>query len=1014
MTIAFKKKNLEKLIILGVILVVTCFSIDPSSLVTAQSVPVTFIISPIGAGSITTTPPGAEFPVEYTSQTTLNIYANYSFPVTAASNSGYIFTRWQTSNPSITFANTNSASTTVTVNGAGTITATFTPQYQVTFATSGGGSSTISPSGTHNYTAGQQVPVNVTIVSGYSFVSWSASTGSITFANSASTSTTATINAAGSITANFVPLYSVLFAANGGGSSTTSPSGTQIYTAGKQVTITANPASGYSLISWNASTPAITFANSRAASTTASINGSGTITAFFNQSTYPVLFANSGGGTSTTSPSGTQTYGHGQIVPINVSVATGYSFMSWNATGSIIIANPTLTSTTATINGAGTITATFNQSPYQVSFATRGGGSSKTSPSGSQTYTAGQRITITANAANGYRFISWSSSGSITFTNSSSPITTATINTAGTITATFDATINPITCQVSFTTKGGVGSTISPSGTQTYTTSQQITVTANSGSGYVFANWSASPSGSASFDNANSATTKVAIQGSCTITAYFTQVPPQTINYQVTFATSDVGSTVPSGTQTFFAGQQVSVHSTPKAGYSFSSWSASPSSAVTFADASSESTTATILSSAVISAEFTQNTTLTPTPTSTTGSSPTNTTGPSILDVVEVSAVIIIAAILSIGAGYYLSYALRPSLKKFGRDLQNRRAQETKNEEQEDKDKERDKKKKKPFLKLEIKVPLMLWGSKSALAEGKVVNQGISSAQDILVSAIAAPGLVLNKRLEKIPVLKPLGEKSLSFPFIASNRIKRGNYKLRFEIKSKQTSRRIKDRSLRAMKIGFLSDNEGRRNLVCLKSWLGDRAVTWDELSGADNLMKLLEFDLLVMAYESEMPLKWIKNISNFVDESQSLLVINTINTSNIDLISQTLGYTKMAFEDFKSAERSLIILDNHHEATKTLHVGKEIPLSGRIRICTSNIEKGLNLAKQTIRNLGEETQSKDFPAIVANNYGNGRAIYLNFCLEQTLPEKNEIFENIFNWLIFKNSNCLYRENSNI
>jgi hypothetical protein len=846
MTTAFNRKNLEKSIILGVILVVTCFSIDPSLMVTAQSVPVTFIISPVGAGSITTTPPGTEFPEEYTSQTTLNIYANYSFPVTAASNSGYIFTHWQTSNSSITFANTNSASTTVTVNGAGTITATFTPQYQVTFATSGGGSSTTSPFGTHNYTAGQQVPVNVSTASGYSFVSWRASTGSITFANSTSTSTTATINAAGNITANFVPLYSVLFAASGGGSSTTSPSGTEIYTAGKLVTITANPASGY-------------------------------------------------------------------------------SFMSWNATGSITLANSTSTSTTATINSAGFITATFSQITYQVSFVTSGGG----------------------------------------------------------------------------------GCTIFPSGSQTYTTGQQITATANAGNGYVFVNWSASPSRSASFDNANSATTKVTLQGSCTVTAYFTQVPPQTSNYQVTFATSDVGSTVPSGTQTFFASQQVLIQSTPKAGYSFSSWSASPSSSVKFANASSESTTAIILSSAIITAEFTQNKSLTPTPTITTGSSPTNAAGPSTSDTILFSVVIVtVAAISSLGAGYYLSYALRPSLKKFGRDLQNRRAQETKNEEQEKEDKERDKKNKKPFLKLEIKVPLVLWGSKSAVAEGKVLNQGLASAQDILVSAVATPGLVLDKRLEKISVLKPLEEKPLSFPFIASNRIKRGNYKLRFEVKSKQTSTRIKDRSLRAMRIGLLSDSEGRRNLVCLKNWLSDRAVTWNELIGADNFIKLLEFDLLVIAYESEMPSKWIKNISNFVDESQSLLVINTINTSNIELISQTLGYSKMTFEDFGSAERSLVILDNHHEATKSMHVGKEIPISGRSRICTSNIDKGLSLAKQTIRNLDEGTPSKDFPAIVANNYGEGRAIYLNFCLEQTLPEKEEILENIFNWLIFKNTTC--------
>ena len=72
------------------------------------------------------------------------------------------------------------------------------------FGTSGGGSdSTTSPSGTGSYTAGQQVSISATAGAGYKFSGWSA-TGSITFAGASSASTTATVNGAGTITANFV------------------------------------------------------------------------------------------------------------------------------------------------------------------------------------------------------------------------------------------------------------------------------------------------------------------------------------------------------------------------------------------------------------------------------------------------------------------------------------------------------------------------------------------------------------------------------------------------------------------------------------------------------------------------------------------------------------------------------------------------------------------------------------------------------------------------------------------
>lgn len=411
-------------------------------------------------------------------------------------------------------------------------------------------------------------------------------------------------------------------------------------------------------------------------------------------------------------------------------------------------------------------------------------------------------------------------------------------------------------------------------------------VTATPNSGYIFSHWSST--GSIVLNSPNSASTTAIVHGIGIITASFT---PQ---YQVTFDTSGGGSstTSPSGTQTYNDGQVVQITANPASGYAFSAWRADPSDAVTFASPSSTSTTATITDSTTITAEFTDNTTdtPTPTPTPTITTASTDTPQPSddtsipplsptpddptqIIDAIQIIAIVIGAVVVaSLAAGFYLSYLLRPSLKKLGRDLQKRHAREAKQEEEEEKNKERDRWNRKPFLKLEVKVPPLLWGSKSATAQGKLLNQGVASAQDIQVAAAATPGLVLNKSAEKILTLKPLEEKSLTFPFTASDRIKPGNYKLRFEVKSKQTASRVKDRSMRAMKIAILSDVEGKRDLGSLKKWLSDRSVSWDELTGADNFVKLLEFDLLVIAYASEMPPKWIKNICNFVDDSHHYL----------------------------------------------------------------------------------------------------------------------------------------------
>ena len=76
---------------------------------------VTFVVSPSGAG--TTTPTGS------------SVWENAGpLSITATPSSGFAFSTWSSNVGGITFTSTGSASTSATIEGAGTITATFVPQ----------------------------------------------------------------------------------------------------------------------------------------------------------------------------------------------------------------------------------------------------------------------------------------------------------------------------------------------------------------------------------------------------------------------------------------------------------------------------------------------------------------------------------------------------------------------------------------------------------------------------------------------------------------------------------------------------------------------------------------------------------------------------------------------------------------------------------------------------------------------------------------------------------------------
>ncbi len=316
-------------------------------------------------------------------------------------------------------------------------------QYSVDFVMSTGGL-TISPTaGAH--AVGGTIAVSATPNTDYVFNQWQ-STGSITFANANSASTTATISGAGTITATFTyspaGQYSVTFDYGAGGASVT-PSGTQSYVPAASVPITATAASGNHFTLWT-STGSITFDAAASASTNAHINGAGTITANFAANTvvqYDVVVTQSANGVIAP---GTTSYDAGSTPSFTITPSAGYHIASVTTNaGAQALVSPYVF---PALSADETLTATFaaDTVQYSVSFSLGTGGQSMT-PTVTQLYDAGASVPLTATAASGYHFTSWTSdAGSITFDSAASSSTNAHIGAAGTITANFAAN-TPIT-----------------------------------------------------------------------------------------------------------------------------------------------------------------------------------------------------------------------------------------------------------------------------------------------------------------------------------------------------------------------------------------------------------------------------------------------------------------------------------------------------------------------------------------------------------------------------------------
>ena len=227
----------------------------------------TFAVNVTSAGNGTVSPSGST-----------QVGAN-SVSIHAQAYDGYKFDNW-TKTGNVNLDNANSAATTITATGTGSVTANFSEsKYDVTISSANTNQGTVNKA-TANVGKFTSATITATPKAGYEFVNWT-TTGGAKVANSSSVSTTLTATAAGTVTANFQEKkHTVSIVSNNVNYGTVSINSTSVGQHTASASITASPKEGYRFVNWTASA-GITITNPTNTSTTIKATQAGTLTANF-------------------------------------------------------------------------------------------------------------------------------------------------------------------------------------------------------------------------------------------------------------------------------------------------------------------------------------------------------------------------------------------------------------------------------------------------------------------------------------------------------------------------------------------------------------------------------------------------------------------------------------------------------------------------------------------------------------------------------------------------------------
>lgn len=489
-----------------------------------------------------------------------SIAYNSKKQLTATANSGYKFSSW--SKTAGTLSSTSSNPTTFTMGtSAATVTANFVKQsYALTTAVSPSGGGTVTSGATLEYQAKKQL--TATASSGYTFSSWSKTAG--TLSSTTSNPTTFTMGAgAATVTAAFTANKYTLTVSKGTGISSVSGGGSKTY--GSKNVISATVSTGYTFNKWTSNNGG-TFSSATSASTSFTMpvgNTTVTASATINSYTLTTAVTPSGGGTVTAGGK----LNYNATKSLTATPATGYSFTSWSKTAGTLSSTTTNPTTFTMGTSNATVTATFTINSYALTTAV--------SPSGGGTVTAGATMNyntkkqLTATAATGYTFSSWTKTAGTLSSTTANP-TTFTMG-AGKATVTANFTINSYTLTTAVSPSDG--GTVTAGGSMDYNTNKQLTATASTG--YSFSSWSKT-AGTLSSTSSNPTTFTIGASNA-TVTATFTK-----IDYTITANVSpSEGGTLTSDKATANYDDTVTLTQTTAEGYVFDGYTTSPALTIT-------------------------------------------------------------------------------------------------------------------------------------------------------------------------------------------------------------------------------------------------------------------------------------------------------------------------------------------------------------------------------------------------------------------------------------------------
>ncbi len=416
--------------------------------------------------------------------------------LSASPKTGYEFVEWRSQDT------TMSVSTfTLTVDTSYSLTAVFrAKKYSVTINAGEGGSISRSASGKIAY--GETLTLTAVPATGHKFISWG---------NDASGETNPyelTVDGTKTVSATFAKIdtFTISKTVNPPerGTIVLDPSG-PTYEYEQEVTVTANPHTGYRLKNWGGD---LSSAGS-SESTILTITRSHSVSATFEKIPCTVTVEIQGSGTVTPS-SGTHTIYHGDQMTFTATPADGYKFDGWS--GGITGKE---TPKTVTITGDVTVRAVFsrNDSYTIVPSVTPNGSGSVTKSPDKTSYTYEESVTLTAVPNEGYTFVKWENGLNGTAETKSYTVTQSIQPRAVFEKKTYTLTVND----------DGHG-TVSPSGDVTLEHGESRSISASPSSNYDFDKWTLE-SGDAEIANAGSRNTTVSITSNATIKAGFKLQP---------------------------------------------------------------------------------------------------------------------------------------------------------------------------------------------------------------------------------------------------------------------------------------------------------------------------------------------------------------------------------------------------------------------------------------------------------------------------------------------------------